>query len=250
MTRCKGVKSIEGLELNKDFELYMSKISVIFDNPCFYENFSGFENLKLYAESNGVYDKVKLMEIVSQVGLNNRINEKVNAFSLGMKKRLQIAKSLVTSPKIIFLDEPFNGLDLDGSIKLRTILHQIKSEGISLVISTHLLNEIEEIADKVYVIKTGNIVSEININHEYDSVLILKVNNPQKASNIICNHFANADPFLSGNIIEINVMHSRISEYLNLLIQEGIEIISTKVSGYLQKKYIEAIGGVSHVQID
>ena len=119
---------INGYSVKKDLENALKHIGCIIENPDVYNNLSGRKNIELYAELNDKKDNDFINKIISLVKLDNRIDDKVNTYSLGMKQRLGIACALVNKPKILILDEPTNGLDPFGIKELRELLKSINEQ--------------------------------------------------------------------------------------------------------------------------
>lgn len=152
---------INGFNIKKDFEKAIQTVGAIVENPDFYLYLSGYDNLKLNANLYENVDDKRIQEVVSKVGLENRINEKVAHYSLGMKQRLGIARAILNRPSLIILDEPTNGLDPEGIIELRDLILKISQEDeISILISSHNLYEISACCSRVIIIKEGQIIGE------------------------------------------------------------------------------------------
>lgn len=159
-----GSVSICGFDIKNDLEKALSKTGSIIENPDMYLNLSGKKNLTITALINDLYDKEYINKMVRFVGLEDRINDKVKKYSLGMKQRLALANALIKRPKLLILDEPTNGLDPYGIKELRKILKKISDEEkMSILISSHILSEVENICDRVIIIDRGNIISEFGI---------------------------------------------------------------------------------------
>lgn len=159
-----GNVKICGFDTKKDLENALSKTGSIIENPDMYLNLSGKKNLIITTLINDIKDKDYIDEMVKFVGLEDRINDKVKKYSLGMKQRLALANALIKKPKLLILDEPTNGLDPYGIKELRMILKKIsEEENMSILISSHILSEVENICDRVVIIDKGNIISDFGI---------------------------------------------------------------------------------------
>ena len=115
---------IDGISLADDFEGGLSKVGVIVENPEMYKFMSGYKNLVHFARMHEGVTKERIDEVVNQVGMQNRIHEKVSTYSLGMRQRLGLAQALLHRPKFLILDEPTNGLDPAGIREFRTYLQK------------------------------------------------------------------------------------------------------------------------------
>ena len=135
----------------------LKKIGAIIEQPNFYPYLSAEKNLKIVAEIKGTpYSRID--EVLSTVGLLERKKDAFKTYSLGMKQRLAIASSLLNNPEVLILDEPTNGLDPEGIIQIREIIGTIAKQGITIIIASHLLDEIEKICSHVIVLKEGTAI--------------------------------------------------------------------------------------------
>lgn len=133
----------------------LKRIGAIIEQPNFYPYLSAETNLKIVAEiKNAPYSRID--EVLKTVNLYERRKDTFKTFSLGMKQRLAIASAMLNSPEVMILDEPTNGLDPEGIIQIREIISDIAKQGITIIIASHLLDEIEKICSHVIVLKEGN----------------------------------------------------------------------------------------------
>ena len=156
LTLDKGDIRICGYDLRRDYEKAMAQVGGIVENPEFYGYLSGYENLKMYANAHGKIDEKRIAEVVRMVGLENRIRDKVGKYSLGMRQRLGVAQAILHRPRLLVLDEPTNGLDPAGTKNLRDLIRKLAhEEGISVLVSSHLMSEMEMMCDRVGIITDG-----------------------------------------------------------------------------------------------
>ncbi|MBP2615932.1 ABC transporter ATP-binding protein [Chryseobacterium jejuense] len=133
----------------------LKKIGAIIEQPNFYPYLSAETNLKIVAEIKETpYSRIE--EVLKIVNLYERRKDTFKTFSLGMKQRLAIASAMLNNPEVLILDEPTNGLDPEGIIQIRNIINNIAKQGITIIIASHLLDEIEKICSHVIVLKEGN----------------------------------------------------------------------------------------------
>lgn len=132
----------------------LKKVGAIIENPNFYPYMSGYDNLKLVCKIKGV-DLKKIDEKLEIVGLTDRKNSKFKTYSLGMKQRLAIASALLNDPMILILDEPTNGLDPQGIHQIRQIIKDIANQGTTILLASHLLDEVEKVCTHVVVLRKG-----------------------------------------------------------------------------------------------
>jgi len=136
---------------------YAAQVGALIENPAFVPGLSARANLASLAALRGL-PRTRVDEVLDVVGLAGRGNEPVRRFSLGMKQRLGIAAALLPDPALLVLDEPTNGLDPAGIVEIRTLLQRLGSEGRTVVVSSHLMSEIETICSHVVVIRFGVLV--------------------------------------------------------------------------------------------
>lgn len=132
----------------------LKKVGAIIERPNFYPYMSAYKNLKLVCKIKGI-DYSKIDEKLEVVGLTERKHSKFSTYSLGMKQRLAIASALLNDPEILILDEPTNGLDPQGIHQIRAIIQQIASEGTTILLASHLLDEVEKVCTHVVVLRKG-----------------------------------------------------------------------------------------------
>ena len=135
----------------------LQKVGALVERPDFYEYLSAHKNLSLLAKMDKV-SQGRVNEVLKIVGLYDRGNDKVKAYSQGMKQRLGIAQALLNNPKILILDEPTNGLDPRGMKEVRDLVRKLAKEGITILISSHLLHEVEQVCTTMAIINLGKLI--------------------------------------------------------------------------------------------
>ncbi|TDD77620.1 ABC transporter ATP-binding protein [Flavobacterium caseinilyticum] len=135
----------------------LKKVGAIIERPNFYPYMTAKENLELVCKIKGI-NYIKVDEKLELVGLTDRKNSKFSTFSLGMKQRLAIASALLNDPEILILDEPTNGLDPQGIHQIRDIIKQIAAQGTTILLASHLLDEVEKVCTHVVVLRKGEIL--------------------------------------------------------------------------------------------
>ena len=155
-----GEVSICGYDIKTDFRKAAENVGGIIENPELYGHLSGYENLMQVVRMHDGIPKSRVDEVVSLVGLADRIKDKVSKYSLGMRQRLGVAQALLNKPKLLVLDEPTNGLDPMGIKELRDILLKVShEEGTAVFISSHQLAELDLICDRFAVIDSGSVIA-------------------------------------------------------------------------------------------
>lgn len=151
-------------KLTEKSKSVLARVGSIIEYPVFFEHLSAFENLKLHCEYLGFYDEHDMEQALQLVNLKGIEDNIVKDFSLGMKQRLGIARAIITKPELIILDEPTNGLDPIGIKDIRQLIRMLNKEyGMTFVLSSHILGELEQVVDRVGVIHHGKLLNEITL---------------------------------------------------------------------------------------
>ncbi|WP_053374951.1 ABC transporter ATP-binding protein [Paenibacillus sp. FJAT-27812] len=154
-----GTIRICGLDISKHFTKAMRHLGCIVENPELYPFLSGMDNLRHFAVMIKGISQERIDEVVRLVGMQDRINDKVSTYSLGMRQRLGIAQALLGKPDVLILDEPTNGLDPSGIREMRAFIRFLaEEEGLTVLVSSHLLHEIQLMCDRVAIISKGEII--------------------------------------------------------------------------------------------
>ncbi|MGP7816593.1 ABC transporter ATP-binding protein [Niallia sp. 01092] len=184
-----GDITIFGKPLKHDSFDYLKRIGSMIEYPVFYEKMTALENLELHCAYMGYHNKQAIYDALEMVGLENVENKLPKNFSLGMRQRLCVARAIITKPELLILDEPINGLDPAGIKAMRKLFKMLNQEyGITLLISSHIIGEIEQIAATIGVIKSGKLIEEASIdtirarNTEY---IELVTSNQRKAAMVL-----------------------------------------------------------------
>ena len=136
------------------------EVGALIESPSFYPFLSGRENLRALAAAGAPTSKARVEELLQLVNLHDRATDKVSGYSLGMKQRLGIAGALLSDPKLLLLDEPANGLDPAGIAGMRDTLRALAASGKTVFVSSHILSEVQQLADVVGIIARGKLVRE------------------------------------------------------------------------------------------
>jgi ABC-2 type transport system ATP-binding protein len=138
---------------------YLHKVGALIESPAFYPQLSGRDNLKVLARL-GRLPLTAVDPVLERSGLIARAGDKYRSYSLGMKQRLGIAAAMLAGPELLILDEPTNGLDPAGIVEMRGLIRSFAQDGITVLVSSHLISEIEQICDHVVMIRAGRLVHQ------------------------------------------------------------------------------------------
>jgi len=147
-----------GADASRDLSTVIGRVGSIVEAPALYPRFSGRRNLELLALIDGI-PRSKIAEVLERVDLTARANDLVKTYSLGMKQRLGIAAALLKDPEILILDEPANGLDPAGIVEVRELLRELGRQGRTVFVSSHILSEVQHVADRVAIVAHGRMVA-------------------------------------------------------------------------------------------
>ncbi|WP_055070251.1 ABC transporter ATP-binding protein [Clostridium massiliamazoniense] len=228
----------------------LKNVGAVVENPELYKYLSGRENLMQIARIRGVA-KEEVNELINLVGLEDRINEKVSKYSLGMKQRLGLAAALIGNPKLLILDEPTNGLDPSGIIDFREVVKKaVREKGISVFISSHILSEVQNLCHRVVFVNNGVVkaVEEINNQHMETEKESLKVvvnteNNEEIISKIKEIPFVINSSY-SEDGIDVVIEAQSAPKLIKALVELDIEVEEVyKNRVGLEQRYMELVEG-------
>lgn len=149
-----GYVLVDGKRIGKDTD-FPDELGMIIEAPGFLPGLSGIKNLKILADLNGRIKKEQIEEAIRTVGLDPKMKKPVGKYSLGMRQRLGIAQAIMEKPKLLMLDEPFNGLDKNGVREMRDLIKSLRSDGRTILLSSHNQVDIDELCDTVREMDAG-----------------------------------------------------------------------------------------------
>ncbi|SHJ00888.1 ABC transporter ATP-binding protein [Algibacter luteus] len=202
----------------------LKKVGAIIERPNFYPYMTATQNLKLVCKIKGV-DFSKIDEKLEIVGLLERKDSKFKTYSLGMKQRLAIASALLNDPEILILDEPTNGLDPQGIHQIREIIKQIAAKGTTILLASHLLDEVEKVCSHVVVLRKGvklysGRVDEMISSHGFFE---LKCNKETELIKLLENHKSFSKVKIQDHLITAFLSEPMLSDDFNkYLFEQGI----------------------------
>ena len=151
-----GEALINGKNVIRDRAGALARVGAIFEAPAFYEELSGRRNLEILSAYTAPTSKERIREVIGWVSLSGRENQAVRTYSHGMRARLALAQALLPDPELLILDEPTNGLDPEGIHEMRTTIRRLHGElGLTLMLSSHLLTEVEQLCNRIAVLNGG-----------------------------------------------------------------------------------------------
>ena len=225
----------------------LKEVGAMIETPEFYNYMSGWSNLKQMARVCGKkVSRARMKELVEFVGLSKVIRKKVKTYSLGMRQRLGLAQALLNDPKILILDEPVNGLDPQGVQDFRNKLKEIAATGVSILISSHLLDEIEKVSDRVIVIEKGRIIADDKLdNLVADETIktLISTYDVEKAEVLIRELGIRYELTKEGFIFE-NISREDKARVITYLVTNNVELDSVReLTTSLEDRFLQITGG-------
>ncbi len=233
----------------------LKQTGAVIEKPDLYKYLSAYQNLSIFAKMSGI--KVTgnlLMKQLEMVGLAERVHSKVKTFSQGMKQRLGIAVALVHNPRLIILDEPTNGLDPQGIADMRNlILHLSKEMGKTIVVSSHLLSEIELIANRIIIINKGKKIVEGNAAQLLDpakTIVQIETVDAADAKNKLSQSNWSSFMLPAENLIRLQMNKTDIPLLTKDLVNMNIGILSIQPRHSLEDYFLSLTTQHHHVDIN
>lgn len=243
---------IELLGANEENELNKARTMVgsLIETPSFYTNMTARENLEVSRLVRNIPGKKCIDEVLELVGLKDVEKKKVKNFSLGMRQRLGIANALMGNPKLLILDEPINGLDPMGIVEIRELLKKInKEKDMTILISSHILSELSELATTYGIISNGKLIEEITakqLSEKCRQYIDLRVDDTARAVILLERELGISDyEVLEDSNIKVFSNLDNVGEINSLLSRSGIIVESISVKGEnLEEYFMNKVGGV------
>ena len=228
-------KNIAGTNRN-----FLNDIGALIEKPDFYKNLTALENLKILFKMSKLKNESRIFEVLNEVNLWDKRNQKVSGYSQGMKQRLGIAQTLLHQPSLIILDEPSNGLDPQGQADMRDLILRINKEmQITIIISSHILSEIEKIANRMVVINKGVKILEGNVKNLMEKELLkvsFKTNSLKQLSQLFSQEGISYE-VRSNNIIAL-INEEKISNVIEKIVSKKITFSEVKQMRTLEELFL------------
>ena len=225
----------------------LKEVGSMIETPEFYNYMSGWSNLKQIARVCGKkVTRARMKELVEFVGLSKVIRKKVKTYSLGMRQRLGLAQALLNDPKILILDEPVNGLDPQGVQDFRNKLKEIAATGVSILISSHLLDEIEKLCDRVIVIEKGKIIADDKLEHliSEEVVKTLIATHDVEKSEMLVRELGIRYELTKEGFVFKNLSREEKSRIISYLVNNNVELDTVReLHASLEDRFLQITGG-------
>ncbi len=199
-------------------------VGIVLDGMSVYTNRTGWFNIEYFSGLRGSFDQEKAKDLARELDLFAVLDQKVKSYSYGMQKKLILLIALMHTPEVLILDEPFRGLDIDTVKWFKKYLKQLTEQGLTLVISSHVQNDLEALCDIVYVIDRGRIAETIDINAEKEKqIRRVDTTNNDRLKEFLdeANYYYQVDE--EGGV-KLDISDERWTEIKQRLAEESIEI--------------------------
>lgn len=208
----------------------LSKVGALVESPAFYPYLSGRDNLRVMARYSGV-SKSRITEVLERVELSGRARDKYKKYSLGMKQRLGVAAALLKDPELLILDEPTNGLDPKGMADMRDLIRGLGRGERTVLLSSHLLGEVEQICDRVGVIQKGKLVAEGTVGELRGAADLLVRVEPLEEALEIAKRLAGVEEVTkTGGMLRFTADSERAAEINAKLVSAGLRVSEIRPS--------------------
>ena len=238
---------IQGQSVQNNFKGAIRHVGGIVENPEMYPFMSGWKNLVHYARMMPGITEERIKEVVKLVGLEKRMKEKVGKYSLGMRQRLGIAQALLHKPSVLILDEPTNGLDPSGIREIRAYIRRLaEEEGVAVIVSSHILSEMEMMCDRIGIIKNGELISIQTVHdalQQTDEKEVSIEATPVDQTMVALQEMTGKEVSRKEELLTFTVEKEKIPSVVADLVQKGIQIYSVNVNrSTLEDKFLDLIG--------
>ncbi|NUF98598.1 ATP-binding cassette domain-containing protein [Lactobacillus mellis] len=191
LTKFSGSIQVDNQEVTENNHQALQQVGALIEHPAVYPFLTGLQNLELYSQ-----DHQDLQEVVSLVQMESYLNQRAKNYSLGMKQKLGIALALLNKPRLVILDEPMNGLDIEATITIRKVIKQYAQQGTAFLISSHVLGELQKVMTGIVLLNAGQVVMDKTVK-EFTQT-------PQQKYQVLTDNQSQAQEFLQKKQIKVS----------------------------------------------
>ncbi len=226
-----GTMSLLGYPVPQHRDLALARMGAIVDEPRFHGHLSGRQNLQILAAAREPAARTRIDASLERVGIAHRADDKVSKYSMGMRQRLGVAACLLGDPQLLILDEPMNGLDPAGMLEMREMIQSLVAEGRTVVLSSHLLDEVERTCDAVAIVDRGKVIrqgaiSELLSGSAFE--LQIDCSTPDRAASLLADHAVGSGVELGPDGLRVGLAAGTdrevVAEVNRLLVEGGIAV--------------------------
>jgi ABC-2 type transport system ATP-binding protein len=235
ITNYTGLVEIDGVDIKNNLQT-LSKVGIVLDDMELYKNHTGMFNLRYFGGLRGGYDETHALKLARELDIHESINQKVSTYSLGMNKKLILLISVMNDAQILIFDEPFRGLDAKSVNWFKKYMLNLKNQGRTLLISSHIQEDIETLSDNVLVMSNGDFSNVFDLKNEVQNYIYrVEVSDKNAFVNLLHNNeirFEEQDKFIKFELDEANY-----KEIFKQTVAQGIEFYQIKK----ENKFVELI---------
>ena len=221
------------------------RLGAMIEEPTFYPYLTGYQNLRVAAYLTGRHDRTEITRLLKQVKLEHAQHKRVSQYSQGMRQRLGLARALLNSPGILLLDEPTNGLDPKGIAEIRELIREIAATGVTVLISSHILAELEKLVERVIAIDEGKMVFDgplAGIMASTEETVRYLLHAVSEEALVAALRDLGYDPQHTSRGTEVHVPKAAANELLTELVQRGVKVTAaTRTTLSLEEAYLALV---------
>jgi ABC-2 type transport system ATP-binding protein len=244
-----GSMSLLGLPVPQRRSEALARVGAIVEEPRFHRYLTGRENLEVVAAARGPEAARRIDGAIERVGLARRATDRVGTYSLGMRQRLGIARLLLADPELLILDEPMNGLDPAGIEEFRILIRSLVHEGRTVMLSSHLLDEVEKTVDALAIVDQGRVVvqgSVAELTRTGPPTLVIASADNGRAGALLARHATVAGVAAEDGVLRVrlsgddSVAHDTIADINRRLVEAGIPVYRLEPEhASLERRFLE-----------
>jgi ABC-type multidrug transport system ATPase subunit len=236
-----GNGRILGYDIQRERAAILPYVGALVESPAFYPYLSGQDNLRILMRTARQENPRRIAEVLEQVALTHCANDRVRTYSLGMKQRLAIAAALLNHPRILFLDEPTNGLDPAGTVEIRQLIRQLGSAGHTIFLSSHQLHEVEQVCTDVAIINRGQMITQGRVTDlTCEGAALLVVAEPLALLQVVAERFGVQPQVLDARTARLPLASEQIPKLVAALVNAGADVHQvTPQHSTLEQRFLE-----------
>ena len=224
----------------------LARIGALIEAPAFYPYMSGRANLQVLARYGGA-PASRIGPVLAEVDLEGRADDRVSTYSLGMKQRLGVAATLLKDPELLILDEPANGLDPQGMVEMRDLLRRLGHGERTVIVSSHLLGEIEQVCDRIGVIQRGRLIAEGTVDElrgQATSVMV-RAEPRERAATVLEDLFGKgAVQMAADGLLAVHIPPEQVAQMNRSMVEAGLAVTELRPhERSLEEAFLEITGG-------
>jgi ABC-2 type transport system ATP-binding protein len=240
-----GLVTIDGILFSDNPWAYLARLGALIESPAFYPGLNARDHLAYLARVRGQHSNTLISDSLARVGLDSDSRKPVRKFSTGMKQRLGIAMAILHKPKLLVLDEPTNGLDPAAIVAMRDLIRQLSEGGTAVLVSSHLLSEIQRVCNRVVFVKSGRVVRDQRVQLDNTSIvkMLVRCSNPVGAEEVLAKEGFVFDVQATEEGLLCTVSNKSVGQIGAVLVRNGLDILELcPVKGDLERTYVSEYG--------